>query len=223
MKPLTFSIVCTLMLTGFALLTWISLPELEHYPVHWNAAGVADGFAGRNAVLGVLMIIPVTLTFMTMLFHFIPSLEPLRQNFEDSRKAYHTIWIALIIFLTIIGIMICLPYKTEDGHSGTLVIRAVGIGTSLLFIGIGNVLATVRQNFMLGIRTPWTLSSELSWEKTHRLGGKLFVLAGVIGIIACALSPVKGLLASVFAVLAASIICAIYSYMIWKDDPHKRR
>ena len=223
LKPLTFSIVCILVLTGFSLLTWITLPELERYPVHWNAKGIADDFAGRNAVLGVLMIMPVTLIFLTVLLHFIPKVEPLRQNFEDSRKAYHTIWIALTAFLTIIGILICLPYKTQDGNSGTLVIRAVGIGMSLLFIGIGNVLGTVRQNFMLGIRTPWSLSSELSWEKTHRLGGKLFVLSGVIGIIASALFPLKGLIAAVIAILASSLICAVYSYMVWKDDPHKRR
>ena len=222
-KPLTFSVICTLVLTGFSLLTWFTLPELERYPVHWNAKGIADGFAGRNAVLGVLMIMPLTLIVLTTLLHFIPKVEPLRQNFEDSRKAYHTIWIALTAFLTIIGIMICLPYKTQDGNSGTIVIRVVSIGISLLFIGIGNVLGTVRQNYFLGIRTPWTLSSELSWEKTHRLGGKLFVLSGVIGIIASALYPLEGLIAAVIAILASSLICFIYSYRIWKDDPHKRQ
>lgn len=223
LKPLTFSIACILIVTGISLLTWLTLPDLERYPVHWNAEGIADGFAGRSAVLAVLMIMPITLILLTTLFHFIPKVEPLRQNFEDSRKAYHTIWIAVTAFLTIIGIMICLPYKTQDGNSGTLIIRVVGIGLALLFIGIGNVLGTVRQNYFLGIRTPWTLSSELSWEKTHRLGGKLFVLSGTFGVIASAFFPVDGLLAVVIAILASSLISVIYSYRIWKNDPHKQQ
>lgn len=222
-KPLIFSLLCTLALTVLGLWMWISLPEAEQYPIHWNAAGEADGFAGRNAVLGVLMIMPITQTFMTALLYFIPKIEPLRQNFEESRAAYNWVWVGLMAFLTLTGIMNAMMY--HGGGSKTLgeaTIMTMAIGTSLLLIGIGNVMGKVRQNFMFGIRTPWTLSSDLSWEKTHRIGGRLFVGAGLIGVILAFINPLTSILVTTALILLAVLICVIYSYKVWKSDPNKR-
>ena len=59
----------------------------------------------------------------------------------------------------------------------------VGVGVGLLFAIIGNVLTTVRSNFMFGVRTPWTLSSDLAWDRTHRLVGRLFVVTGLVMVV----------------------------------------
>ena len=222
-KPLIFSLLCILGLIGFSLITWLTLPELERYPIHWNARGEADGFASRNAVLGVLLIIPVTQIFITTLLWFIPTIEPLRQNFEQSRPAYNLVWIVTMAFITAAGLMIVLQY-----HDGWRVLTDAPLkwlagGMSLLFIFIGNVLGKVRQNFMFGIRTPWTLSSELAWEKTHRIGGRLMVLSGAIGILLAFFLPSFAFPAIITGVLGTVLICCVYSYLIWKDDPNKRR
>ena len=221
-KPLIFSLLCILSLVGFSLITWLNLPELERYPIHWNARGEADGFASRNAVFWVLMIIPITQIFITMLLWFFPNIEPLRQNFEQSRSAYNVIWIVTIAFVTAAGFMIVLMYHDEGRVATEAPLKWMAGGLSVLFIFIGNVLGKVRQNFMLGIRTPWTLSSEMSWEKTHRISGRLFVLAGIIGILLTIFFPKVAFPFIIAAILGIVLFSLTYSYLIWKDDPNKR-
>jgi uncharacterized membrane protein len=195
---------------------------MDRYPIHWNAAGEADGFAGRGGVLGVLMIMPAALIFNGIIMYVLPKIEPLRKNLEASKAAYDTIWMLLMMFLTIIGVVICSMYWSGLDTPKTFGIQMIAIGTAMLFIGIGNVLGKMRQNYMVGIRTPWTLASDLSWEKTHRLGGRLFVLSGAIGLITALLSPAASIIALVGTVLISVVICFVYSYVIWKDDPQKR-
>lgn len=221
-KPLIFSLLCILGLTGFSLLTWLTLPELERYPIHWNMQGVADGFASKNAVLGVLMIIPITQIFITAMLWFIPKIEPLRQNFEQSRLAYNLIWIVTIAFITATGLMIVLMYHDGGRISTEAPLKWIAGGLSLLFLFIGNVLGKVRQNYMLGIRTPWTLSSELSWERTHRIGGRLLVLSGAIGILLAIFLPKLAFPVVITAILSTVLFSCVYSYLIWKNDPNKR-
>lgn len=221
-KPLIISLICILSLVGFSIVTWLTLPELERYPIHWNIRGEADGFASKNAVLGVLMIIPLTQIFITTLFRFIPSLEPLRQNFEQSRPAYNFIWIATVIFITAAGFMIVSMYHDGGRFSTEAPLKWVAGGLSLLFLLIGNVLGKVRQNYMLGIRTPWTLSSELSWERTHRIGGRLLVLSGSVGILFAIFLPKLAFPVIITAILSTVVFSCVYSYLIWKNDPNKR-
>lgn len=221
-KPLIFSLLCILSLVGFSLITWLNLPELERYPIHWNSRGEADGFASRNAVFWVLMIIPITQIFITVLLWFIPNIEPLRQNFEQSRSAYNVIWIATIAFVTAAGFMIVLMYHNEGSVMTGAPLKWMAGGLSVLFIFIGNVLGKVRQNFMLGIRTPWTLSSEMSWEKTHRISGRLFVLSGILGILLTIFFPKVAFPFIIAAILGIILFSLTYSYVVWKDDSNKR-
>jgi len=222
-KPLIFSVICVLGLTGLSLAMWLNLPEQAQYPIHWNTAGEADGFAGRNAVLGVLMIIPATLIFTTAMLYFIPKIEPLRQNFEQSRSAYNIVWSVIVCFLTIVGIAIAMMYQPNAKFSIADPLRWMAGWQSLLFMIIGNVMGKVRQNFMFGIRTPWTLSSDLSWEKTHRIGGRLFVLAGVIGLLLTLFVPMIAFPVVITSLLSVVAFTFVYSYRVWKGDPDKRR
>ena len=80
-----------------------------------------------------------------------------------------------------------------------------------------------RPNFFVGVRTPWTLSSDLSWQKTHRLAGWLFVLVGFWAIVAAFTMKGIGLALSVTGpALTAAAISAIYSWFVWKSDPDRR-
>lgn len=221
-NPLIFSLICILGLSVFSLMTWLNLPELERYPVHWNAKGEADGFASRNAVFWVLMLIPITQIFITGVLWFVPKIEPLQQNFKQSRKAYNLIWIVLMAFVTAAGIMIVLMYHDDGRVSNEAPLKWMAGGLSLLFLSIGNVFGKIRQNFILGIRTPWTLSSELSWEKTHRLGGRLLVAVGVIGLALTLFLPKFAFIAVMTGIIGVVIFTCIYSYNIWKVDPNKR-
>ena len=99
----------------------------------------------------------------------------------------------------------------------------VGFGIGLLFIVMGNVLTTVRSNFLFGVRTPWTLSSDLAWDRTQRLVGRLFVLAGLTLVVLTLSGNVELVVAAMVAWLVVILVTSLgYSYHVWKHDPDKR-
>ena len=134
-------------------------------------------------------------------------------------KAYNFILISIVLVFAVLHIVVVMN-ALGIAFSIDKIVPAM-IGT--LFIIIGNYMGKVRSNYMLGIKTPWTLSSELSWNKTHRLGGRLFVLSGFLIVLGSLLSTGKVtmiiLLCSVFGIV---IVSFAYSYIIWKKDPAKQ-
>ena len=92
----------------------------------------------------------------------------------------------------------------------------INLLVSVLFIFIGNYLGKLQRNFWAGIRTPWTLASDLAWERTHRLGGWLFVGAGVVGIVT-AFIPALRIWVIVSLVLLVAAILVVYSYIVYRQ------
>jgi len=88
----------------------------------------------------------------------------------------------------------------------------MNLALSLLLIFLGNYMGKLRRNFWAGIRTPWTILNETVWERTHRLGGWLFVLAGLIGLVTTFIPPLRfwGVMSALFAVI---VILVVYSYI----------
>ncbi|MEP1229162.1 MAG: SdpI family protein [Litorimonas sp.] len=227
-KSLLLSLICIAIVLIVNLYTWLHLPDMDKYPIHWNAQGEADGFASRNNVFWALMAIPFSMIFMVLLLYFIPKIEPLRANLEKSYKAYNVVCVIIIILFTMVSVALCIPYHNLTNEAGATydvnkyVISIIAIGSSVSFILIGNVMGKVRQNFMFGIRTPWTLSSELSWEKTHRVGGRLFVAVGAISLLLTFINPVISVVSFGVGTLALVLFVFVYSYKTWKLDPNRR-
>jgi uncharacterized membrane protein len=95
-------------------------------------------------------------------------------------------------------------------------------GMSILFMGIGNYLGKTRSNWFGGVRTPWTLSSDYSWEKTHRATGWLFVLSGLAGMGAwLTVGTVPAFIILIGSIIASSIVAVILSYVYWRQDPQR--
>jgi uncharacterized membrane protein len=91
----------------------------------------------------------------------------------------------------------------------------VGVVIALL----GNYLPKTQPNWVFGVRTPWTLTSDLSWRMTHRLAGPLFVVSGMITIAMAFLWPGAAILVLLGSVLATAAISVVYSYLVWRRDP----
>jgi uncharacterized membrane protein len=87
----------------------------------------------------------------------------------------------------------------------------------LLFIGIGYMMGKARRNFFIGIRTPWTLSSETVWDETHKLGAKMFMLGGLVTIVSALLGE-NGIWLMLIAMLAAAFVPIVYSYILWRRE-----
>ena len=142
-------------------------------------------------------------------------MEPRKANLAQSQKAYKAVWGVIIIFMAILHSITILATLDYGVNISTIMAFLLGI----LFIGIGNYLGKVRSNFMFGIRTPWTLASKISWNKTHRLGGWLFFVVGLLVFLSGFLHNGDLTFGLLFAGLFSSVILLFgYSYRIWKQD-----
>ena len=154
---------------------WAQTPAGAQVPIHWGVDGQPDGYASKEVAL--LLTPGRSRRAWRPPADFLPRFEPRAQ--EPRRVRVRPTVQVTIAVLRPDG------RAAADGRArrGRLARSTspvvLGIATGVLFVVIGNVLGKVRSNFMFGVRTPWTLSSDLSWNKTHRLVGRLFVLLGL--------------------------------------------
>ncbi|MBU1730047.1 DUF1648 domain-containing protein, partial [Patescibacteria group bacterium] len=148
----------------------------EKIASHWNIQGQVDGYMSK--FLG-LFLMPIILIGFALLFVAIPRIDPLKANIEKFRRYYEGFIILLFLFLLSIHFQVIL-WNIGIKISPNVMFP---IGLGLLFFYIGVLCENAKRNWFIGIRTPWTLSSEKVWEKTHKIGGKLFKIAGVIAFV----------------------------------------
>ena len=185
-------------------------------PIHWNAAGEPNGYG--PAWLAFLLL-PVVTAGLTGLFALVPRVEPRRANLLKSGGAYVTIAFAMLVLMLVVDVATVLA---GVGHAVPMSVL-VGGGVGLLFAALGNVMTTLRSNYMVGVRTPWTLTSELSWDRTHRLVGRLWVAGGLALFLISLIGHGELLLAAVVAFVVVTLVVAVvYSYLVWRADPDKR-
>lgn len=179
-------------------------------PIHWNIAGEPDNFAPRS--WGVYLL-PLTALGLYLLVMLIPSLDPKRANYEKFADTYHLLAVAFVMFLVFIqGVMLYTIVVGEGELNTNLVLVAVGV----LFILIGNYMPRMRPNWFAGIRTPWTLSDPVVWRRTHRLGGHVFIGAGILMALTAVLPFRWGLPLLLLAIAIAAIVPVAYSYWLYR-------
>jgi uncharacterized membrane protein len=148
----------------FAAAAWAWGRVPDRIAIHWNAAGEANGYGGR--FMGLLF--PPLLTLgMQLLFLVLPAIDPRRSSYEEFANVYAILRTAVVAFMGAIyaaTTLVALGQRIDMARVSTLLL-------GVLFSVLGSVLGKVRPNWFVGIRTPWTLSSTRSWDKTHRLGG----------------------------------------------------
>ncbi|ANB60292.1 SdpI family protein [Anoxybacteroides amylolyticum] len=153
-------------------LSFIAIPYLPHeIAIHWNAAGEADSFT--NKWWGALLF-PIFLTGIVVLVIFLPKLDPRKENYKKFAKVYRVFLHVFVLFLFSLHV-VTLAYNMGFPVQVDVV---VPIGVGVLFIVLGNYMPKIKPNYFFGIRTPWTLENEEVWQKTHRVGGKVFVIMG---------------------------------------------
>lgn len=209
--------IYNLVLIGCAFLLTIvfynKLPDL--IPIHWNASGEIDGYGPK--ILGAFMA-PVIMIFTWTGMKYLPKIDPRKNNYEKFEKSYSVIVSLLITFFLILHVVTLLAAMGYKVSIDKIVPSIVGI----LFIVIGNYLPKSKSNYFYGIKTPWTLSSDVSWRKTHRLGGKLFIISGMVLILSSFFleGNVKTIIFMI-AIFASVVIPLIASYFYAKNDKNK--
>jgi uncharacterized membrane protein len=189
----------------------VYLPKIpDTIPTHWNASGQADGFGGRNSIF----IIPIMFFVILILFFILPLMEVFRENMIKIYNYYYAFKIMFSIFFAVLFVATLLPILGYDINVSRVVIAMIG----LLFISLGFIFPKLRRNFMFGIRTGWTLSSDEVWDKTHKIGGILFVILGALTIVLLFTLKLETLF-FVFLVLTilVSLFLVFYSYYLYKN------
>lgn len=195
-----------------AAVSWPYVPD--RLPVHWNLQGEVDGYGGKFA--GLLLVPIITLGLYALLL-VLPKIDPGYVNYRNFAGAYNVIRIALVVFLAALYAVIVAVAWGRMIDVGMLVTLGVGA----LLVVLGSVMVKIRPNWFVGVRTPWTLSSKLSWDKTHRLARWVFIgLGPVIGLIGVVRT--SWFLAIAMAAVAGGLVwLVVYSYLVYRTDPNR--
>ncbi|HTX86482.1 MAG TPA: SdpI family protein [Candidatus Nanoarchaeia archaeon] len=189
-----------------------------HFPArvitHWNLAGEPNGWSSPAFAAFFL---PLLLIGLYFLFLLLPLIDPKKERYAEFAKAYNIFRNIFILFFVILYFVVSL---NNLGYNLDIELWTTGL-IGLLFIVLGAYLGKIKPNWFVGIRTPWTLSSETVWNKSHRFGGKVFVLGGILMIIA-GLSPLPWRLpifiADIIILLSGTVV---YSYIVYLREKKK--
>ena len=182
----------------------------EQVASHWNASGEVDGYMPKFWGVFLLPIISIPLLF---LFILIPRIDPLKENIERFRR-YYDLLVVLIMFFLFYIYVLTIAWSLGFRYSMNM---ALSPAMGVLYYFMGVVLGKARRNWFVGIRTPWTLSSELVWDKTHRRGEGLFKLCGLIAVFGILFED-YAVFFMVGPVLLASAYLVLYSYLEYTTE-----
>jgi uncharacterized membrane protein len=179
---------------------------------HWNAANQVDGTMPR--FWGAFLMPMITLVMLGLLL-LIPAIDPLKDNIAQFRSSFNVFIVLIVAFLLYLHILTTLWNLGVQGfRMSTALLPAMG----LLFIFIGSLLRRAKRNYSIGIRTPWTLSSDSVWDKTHRLGALLFVISGLLAALGAFLPGPLAYLLVMGPVLLSTLVLLVYSYVLWRAE-----
>ncbi|MER2259483.1 MAG: SdpI family protein [Priestia megaterium] len=200
-------------ITLLTLVAWlIALPHLPAtMPIHWGANGEADGFATKINAMILTVGIMVLIYFIIA---FVPRIDPRKENYKYFSKTYNIVLNAVLLlffFVNMSTILQGLGYNVPMSYIAPIM-------AGLVFIIIGNYLQRVRSNYFMGIRTPWTLSNETVWKKTHRLSGKIFFIGGLLILISAFLPDGYKSVIMWGSIVLCVAIPYLYSYVAYKKE-----
>jgi len=205
------SVIPYLLVVGAGIWFYLLYPDLPNtVPMHWNSAGIPDRFADRSSLIWLLLVALA----IPLLMDILPYIDPRRHNYRYFAASYQKMKLGISGFMLF---MFVLSVNTAMTPTQRLSTQLMSVGLGILFMLIGNYLGKVKNNYFVGIKTPWTLASDEVWRRTHRLGGWLFFLAGLITIIVGQLAKGEELFPIFLGIiLIAAFAPIIYSYIIYR-------
>ncbi|MCR4399024.1 MAG: DUF1648 domain-containing protein [Firmicutes bacterium] len=181
----------------------------DRLPTHWNIRGEVDGYSSKAFAV---FFFPFMALGMYVLFNVLPSLDPHAARYRQFAGSYSLLRSLIVLFLDglyLVTIGYGLGFRLDIG----LVVR---LAISLLIVALGDQMGRVKQNWFVGFKTPWTLSSEENWRRTHRFGAKTMVVGGLLSLLMVPFKPPAFAVASFLAIIAGSLAPVFYSYVLFR-------
>jgi len=187
---------------------WPTLPEMV--PTHFGFDGQPNDWSHRSSLI---FIIAGLLVGIYLLLTFIPAIDP-KGKIQSMGNKYFLFKLFLMVFMTILCFFCIQMSATKNaGNPGMIFVLIGG-----MFVFLGNYMQSIRPNYFIGIRTPWTLENETVWRKTHQFGGKLYFIAGLSVMILPFILKEHYHFVFLTLIVSASLIPAVYSFIIFKQQ-----
>ena len=207
-NELIVSLVMWLIMVGVSVWGHVTLPDTP-IAVHFGLDGTPNGYMPRDTAM---LFMPIfSLVLLLLLLWLLPAIMPKSGSIERSAAAYGVVVLGLVGVLTVTHALLIFRAEGLTIDVTRVTLSAVGI----LFMIIGNFLPKTRKNWLMGVRTPWTLADERVWDKTHRFAGPLFMLSGAVVMVTAFVVPETwriGVMIVAVAVPAAASV--VYSYLV---------
>ena len=204
-KLLIASILFIILLFSINIYFYFILPN--NIITHWNADGSPNGYMSK---FWGLFLLPFITSGIFLLFMIIPKIDPLKKNIEKFRYVFNSFVLVFILFMFYIDILSLIYNLGYSFNMSRMFLPALGF----LFIYLGIIMKNIKQNWFIGIRTPWTLSNEKVWDKTHNLGSKLFQISGILTFLGI-FYPKYSIYFVLAPILLSSVVLVLYSYLVY--------
>jgi uncharacterized membrane protein len=202
--------IITLLVLSFIVAIALYPVMPDPMPSHWNAAGEINGYMSK---FWGLFLMPLITLGMVLLFIAIPRIDPLKANIAQFIEAYNLMIVLFVLYMLYVYALTLFAALGYQFNMTTMLLPAMG----LLFIAIGFLIGKAKRNFFIGIRTPWTLSSDTVWARTHQLGKWTFIGSGIVCIL-CTFLGETAFWIMMLAILIAAFVPIVYSYILWKRE-----
>lgn len=176
---------------------------------HWDAKGVVNGYSDKTFAL---YFVPGMEIILVALFLALPLIDPRKQNIQKFRPVYNL----FVIF--VFGFLSYLHFLTLAWNLGWIfnLMRWMSPAYAALLFFAGVLIGNAQPNWFIGIRTPWTLSDNQVWEKTHKIGGTAFKVCGLISL-AGVIFPQQATWFLLIPILAVALGLFVYSYLYYRS------
>jgi uncharacterized membrane protein len=210
MRKMLPAFFVTAVILAFSL--W-ALPTLPTRVVtHWGVDGQPNGW---SSPLFAAFLLPGVMVLMSVIFAALPNIDPLKKNYQFHGSVYFLLANVIVLFMGLIHLLVL--GSALGWPVNMRLVLPVLVGA--LFVFVGRLLPRIRPNWFMGIRTPWTLSSERVWRKTHQVGATCFTIAGLVlmalGFLTPGATATKVMIA---AILIGVLWPVVYSYLEWRRE-----
>lgn len=218
MKKSTIADIAAIIIWLLPIIYFIKIyPELsERVPLHFGLDGKPDRYGSKEELVWAVLLLSIVTISIYYLIKFLPRIDP-KKTAGYSAEAFKKIAFALLILLS--GIQFFVINASITGSFGLDKLLFPFLG--LFFTYLGNIMHSIKPNYFVGIRTPWTLENEDTWRATHQLAGKIWFAGGILITMATLFLPIKsGFVIFISGVVVMALVPVVYSYLYFNN--HKQ-